>query len=68
MIKTRLLRLDLPMPPADEREQRIFLVYGLLAAWYIASIMLLVAGTVYGWLEPARSAWPACALFVLDCG
>ena len=38
---------------ADEREQRIFLVYSLLAAWYIASILLLVAGTVYGWLDKA---------------
>ena len=53
LIKTRVLRLDLPAPPADEREQRIFLIYSLLAAWYITSIMLLVAGTVYGWLDRA---------------
>ena len=53
LLKTRVFRLDLPAPPADEREQRIFLVYSLLAAWYIASIILLVAGTVYGWLDKA---------------
>ena len=53
LVKARVLRLDVPMPPADEREQRIFLVYSLLAAWYITSIMLFVAGTVYGWLEGA---------------
>ncbi|HEX3275680.1 MAG TPA: HlyD family efflux transporter periplasmic adaptor subunit [Gemmatimonadales bacterium] len=53
LVKAKALRLDVPMPPADEREQRIFLIYSLLAAWYIASIMLLVAGTVYGWLDRA---------------
>ena len=53
LMKARVLRLDVPAPPADEREQRIFLIYSLLAAWYIASIMLLVAGTVYGWLDHA---------------
>jgi putative peptide zinc metalloprotease protein len=50
-IKTRILRLDLPMPPADEREQRIFLVYGALAAAYILSIFIFIAGVVYGWLD-----------------
>jgi biotin carboxyl carrier protein len=62
--KTRILRLDVPMPPADEREQRIFLIYALLAAWYITSIMLLVAGTVYGWLDGALGV-AGGALFVL---
>ncbi len=64
LVKTRVLRLDAPMPPADEREQRIFLIYALLAAWYISSIMLLVAGTVYGWLEGALGV-AGGALFVL---
>ena len=65
LIKTRVLRLDLPAPPADEREQRIFLIYSLLAAWYITSIMLLVAGTVYGWLDRAFGLVGG-ALFLLD--
>jgi len=50
-VKTRLLRLEPPMPPADEREQRIFLLYGALAAVYIGSIFLAVGGVVYGWLS-----------------
>jgi putative peptide zinc metalloprotease protein len=50
-IKTRVLRLDVPMPAADEREQRIFLVYGALAAAYILSLFFFVAGVVYGWLD-----------------
>ena len=64
LVKARVLRLDVPMPPADEREQRIFLIYSLLATWYITSIMLLVAGSVYGWLDRALGL-AGGALFVL---
>jgi len=52
-VKARVLRLDVPEPAAEEREKRIFLIYSLLAVWYITSIMLLVAGSVYGWLDRA---------------
>jgi multidrug resistance efflux pump len=64
LVKARVLRLDVPAPPADEREQRIFLIYSLLAAWYITSIMLVIAGTVYGWMDRALGA-AGIALFVL---
>ena len=64
LVKTHLFRLEVAMPPADEREQRIFLIYSLLAAWYIVSIMLLVAGSVYGWLDRALGAVGG-ALFAL---
>ena len=64
LVKARVLGLDVPAPPADEREQRIFLIYSLLAAWYIASIMLLVGGTVYGWLDRALGLLGG-ALFLL---
>jgi putative peptide zinc metalloprotease protein len=53
LVKAKVFRLDLPQPPADQREQRIFLIYALLAAWYIGSIMLVLAGSVYGWLDRA---------------
>ena len=33
LVQAKVFRLDVPLPPADEREQRIFLIYGLLAAW-----------------------------------
>jgi hypothetical protein len=49
-IKTRVLRMEVPEPPADEREKRIFLIYGGLAATYIAVILLFFAATAYGWL------------------
>lgn len=64
LVKTKLFRLDRPEPPADEREQRIFLVYALLASWYIASIMLVFAGAVYGWLDRALGA-AGVAVFAL---
>ncbi len=50
-INTRWLGMDQPMPPSDERERRIFLVYGTLAALYTTSIFVLVVGMVYGWLS-----------------
>ena len=50
-IKTRWLGLDLPMPPADEREQRIFLLYGTLAAAYTGMIFCVAAAIAYGWLS-----------------
>jgi putative peptide zinc metalloprotease protein len=51
LAQTRLLRLDLPAPPADERERRVFLVYGWLAAAYIAMALTFFAATAFGWLN-----------------
>jgi putative peptide zinc metalloprotease protein len=64
LAKTKVFRLEAPEPAADERERRIFLIYSLLAAWYIGSIMLVLAGTVYGWLDRALGA-AGIALFAL---
>jgi putative peptide zinc metalloprotease protein len=51
LIKTRILRLEAPRPPADERERRIFLIYGALAAAYITLILAFCAVNSYGWLD-----------------
>jgi putative peptide zinc metalloprotease protein len=51
VIKSKLFRLELPEPPADSREQRIFLIYGSLAAIYIMLIMVVFAASTYGWLN-----------------
>ena len=64
LVKARVLRLDVPAPPADEREQRIFLIYSLLAAWYITSIMLRRRGHASTAGSTARSALAGGALFV----
>ena len=50
LLKTRLLGLDLPMPSADAREQRVFLIYAALASVYIGLILSFFAATVFGWL------------------
>jgi len=50
LVKTRLFGLDLPKPPADEREQRVFLIYSALASAYIVLILSFAAATMFGWL------------------
>jgi putative peptide zinc metalloprotease protein len=65
-IKSRWLGLELPMPPADEREQRIFLLYATLAAAYIGSIFLVLGIVAYGRLSQAFGAvGVALLLFVV---
>ncbi|HYC31247.1 MAG TPA: hypothetical protein VEB59_03110, partial [Gemmatimonadales bacterium] len=56
LVKRYALRRDLPMPLAEEREQRIFVVYGILSLLYTGSILLFVAGVVQGWLSAALGA------------
>ena len=55
-IKHRLLGMDVAEPPVDEREQRIFLWYGVLAAAYTGFILYVFAGLMYGWLDHALGA------------
>jgi putative peptide zinc metalloprotease protein len=64
LVRSRVLRLDVPMPPSDEREQRIFLIYSLLAAVYITSIFLAVGGMMFGWLDRVLGAL-GIALFLV---
>jgi putative peptide zinc metalloprotease protein len=56
LVKTRVFRLDLPAPTADEREQRIFLVYGALALGYISMILAIFAASAFGWLSRGLGA------------
>jgi hypothetical protein len=51
LIKTRLFGLELPKPAADDREERVFLIYGGLASVYIALILSFVAAAAFGWLS-----------------
>ena len=51
LAKRKVLRLDIPAPPADEREQRVFLIYGGLAAVYVAIVLTFFAATAFGWLN-----------------
>jgi multidrug efflux pump subunit AcrA (membrane-fusion protein) len=51
LVKARLLRIDLPEPLADDREKRIFVWYGVLAAVYIIITLLFSAAIAFGWLN-----------------
>src|SRR5438128_12003473 len=44
LVKRHVLRLEVPAPQADERERRVFLIYGALAFVYSVNILLLLAG------------------------
>lgn len=50
-LKRRLLRLQVPEPPATPRERRIFLTYSLLAALYIGFLFYLIGAGVLGWVS-----------------
>ena len=56
IVRSKIFRLDVPMPTSDERERRIFLAYSVLAAGYIASIFLMVGGMMFGWLDRVLGA------------
>jgi putative peptide zinc metalloprotease protein len=51
LVKSKVLRLPVPEPPASDREKKIFTWYAVLACGYIATIFLLVYGIVSGWLR-----------------
>ena len=69
LVKTRVLRLDVPMPPADEREQRIFLLYGAARGLvHLGHHPVRRRRRCYGWIStrlwaPSAvpcSCWPFC--------
>jgi multidrug efflux pump subunit AcrA (membrane-fusion protein) len=63
-VKSRWLGLEQPMPPADEREQRIFLLYGGLAAAYTGSILVVAGAVAFGWLSRTFGAVGVALLVV----
>jgi hypothetical protein len=51
LCKTRVLRMKIPTPPADPREQRIFVIYAVLASIYIVLILSVFAAASYVGLQ-----------------
>ena len=51
LAKTRVFGLELPPPPADERERRVFRIYGAVAVVYISLALSLFAAAAFGWLS-----------------
>ncbi|HKP16663.1 MAG TPA: efflux RND transporter periplasmic adaptor subunit, partial [Gemmatimonadaceae bacterium] len=52
-LQRKLLRLDVPEPPASPRERRVFLIYGALATIYTTFILGFIAVLVVGWSRRA---------------
>jgi len=55
-VRRHLLRLDMPEPPVSEREKRVFLIYGSLAACYIVLLFAVIGLLVVGWSRAALGA------------
>jgi putative peptide zinc metalloprotease protein len=53
LVKHRVFGIETPQPPADDRERRIFLWYGVLAAIYSGFVLYVFAGLIYGWMDRA---------------
>jgi putative peptide zinc metalloprotease protein len=64
-VKRHAFRLDLPEPKATDRERRVFLLYGALAAVYIASLFLLVASLALGWASRLLGAVGGALILLL---
>lgn len=52
-VRRHVLRLDVPEPPADEREHRVFVIYGVLATVYITMILGIVGLFALRWTARA---------------
>jgi multidrug resistance efflux pump len=55
-LKSRVLRLELPVPEASAYERRIFLTYGVLSVVYAAAIFAFLAALALGWAGQAFGA------------
>ncbi|MDO8666253.1 MAG: hypothetical protein Q7J79_06540, partial [Gemmatimonadales bacterium] len=64
LIRRHLIRMSVPEPQVDERERRVFLIYGALALVYTTTILTLLVGRLFGWVSAAFGALGAVA-FVL---
>lgn len=61
LIRRHLIRMSVPEPQVDERERRVFLIYGALALLYTTTILTLLVGRLFGWVSAAFGALGAVA-------
>ena len=52
-MRQKLLRLDVPEPPATPRERRVFLIYGAIATVYMTTVLGFIVVLVVGWSRQA---------------
>jgi putative peptide zinc metalloprotease protein len=65
LVRRHVLRLEVPEPPADDREKRILVVFGALSLVYIVLILTVVAAWVLGWVDRALGAIGVVAFALL---
>ncbi len=65
LIRRYVLRLEMPMPPASERERRVFLIYGVAAIAYLTMVLALVGSLV---LRRANRAFGVAGVIVALVG
>ncbi len=53
LVRHHLFRLAVPEPPVEDRERRIFLIYGTLALLYTTSMLTLLVSRFFGWITAA---------------
>ncbi len=63
-IKRYLLRLEVPEPPADAREKKVFVIFGLLSAAYISALLFFIGGLVFGWVSRSMGLLGATAFII----
>jgi len=55
-VRRHVLRIDLPEPPASDREKRVFLIYGALSLCYIGVLFAILGLWLVGRAEAAFGA------------
>jgi multidrug efflux pump subunit AcrA (membrane-fusion protein) len=55
-VRRHVLRIDLPEPPASDREKRVFIIYGALALCYIAVLFTIIGLWLAGRAQQAFGA------------
>jgi multidrug efflux pump subunit AcrA (membrane-fusion protein) len=60
-VRRHVLRIDLPEPPASDREKRVFIIYGALSLIYIAILFTLIGMWLVG---RARQAFGAIGVVI----
>src|SRR5574341_393828 len=62
LVKRYILRLEVPEPPATDRERKVFVVYAPLALAYSTSLLFLIVAALFGWVSRMAGAIGVLAL------
>jgi putative peptide zinc metalloprotease protein len=65
LVKRYLLRVSVPAMAVDEREKRVFMIYGLLAICYSAMLLTLLVSRLFLWVSVTLGALGVIAFLLL---